>query len=125
MNIAVWILTALLAVLFLLAGATKLAKSKEQLTQSSSMAWAGDFSPATLKLVGAAEVAAAAALILPGVLDVATWLVPAAAIGLALLMLGAIVTHLRRGEHPNVLGNLVLLALAVFVAVERIGPQSL
>ena len=39
-------------------------------------------------------------------------------------MVGAVITHLRRKEFPNVLINLVLLALAVFVAIERIGPES-
>jgi uncharacterized membrane protein YfcA len=62
--------------------------------------------------------------VVPGALGVATWLVPAAAIGLAGLMVGASITHLRRREYPNVLVNLVLLALAVLVAVERIGSQS-
>ena len=61
----------------------------------------------------------------PGALDIATWLVPAAAIGLGALMIGAAITHLRRQEIRNVAINLILLALAVFVAFERIGPQNL
>lgn len=123
MNVAVWIVSGLLAAAFLMAGSMKLAKSKEQLVADPRMGWAEDLSSGVLKLIGAAEVAGAVGLILPGAFDVATGLVPAAAIGLAVVMLGAIVTHLRRGELPNVAVNLVLLALAVFVAVERIGPQ--
>lgn len=123
MNVAVWIVSGLLAAAFLMAGSMKLAKSKEQLVADPRMGWAEDLSSGVLKLIGAAEVAGAVGLILPGAFDVATGLVPAAAIGLAVVMLGAIVTHVRRGELPNVAVNLVLLALAVFVAVERIGPQ--
>lgn len=102
----------------------KLAKSKEQLVADPRMGWAEDFSPGLLKLTGAAEVAGAVGLTLPGAFGVATGLVPAAAIGLAFVMVGAILTHARRGQLPNLAVNLVLLALAVFVAVERIGPQS-
>ncbi len=40
-------------------------------------------------------------------------------------MVGAALTHLRRKEYPNVVMNLLLLALAVFLAVERIGPEAL
>ena len=124
MNVVVWVVTGLLAALFLMAGAMKLAKAKAQLLENPSMGWVEDFSPAVLKLIALAEVAGAAGLILPGALDVATWLVPTAAIGLAVVMAGAVITHLRRREYPNMVVNLVLLALAVFVAIERIGPQA-
>ena len=124
MNVVVWIVTGLLAALFLMAGAMKLAKSKVQLLENPSMGWTENFAPAVLKCIGLAEVAGAAGLILPGAFDVATWLVPTAAIGLAVVMAGAVITHLRRREYPNMVVNLVLLALAVFVAIERAGPQA-
>ena len=124
MNVVVWVVTGLLAALFLMAGAMKLAKAKAQLLENPSMGWVEDFSPAVLKLIGLAEVAGAAGLILPGALDVATWLVSTAAVGLAVVMAGAVITHLRRREYPNMVVNLVLLALAVFVAIERIGRQA-
>ena len=124
MNVVVWIVTGLLAALFLMAGAMKLAKSKAQLVENPSMGWAEDFSPAVLKFIGLAEVAGAAGLVLPGAFDMATWLVPTAAIGLAVVMAGAVITHLRRKEYPTMVVNLVLLALAVFVAIERIGPEA-
>ncbi|MGW5455956.1 DoxX family protein [Nocardia sp. NPDC003979] len=124
MNIVVWIVSALLAALFLMAGSMKLAKSKRQLVADPKMGWAEPFPEGLIKFIGAAEVAGALGLILPGVFDIAAWLVPAAAIGLAVVMVGAIVTHGRRGEWQNVVVTVVLLALAVFVAVERIGPQA-
>ena len=52
----------------------------------------------------------------------AIWPVPTAAIGLAVVMVGAVITHLRSKEYPNVVAN-VLLVLAVFVAVERTGQE--
>lgn len=124
MNAVVWVVTGLLAALFLLAGTMKVAKSKEQLLADPRMGWAEAYSPGMLTLIGAAEVLGALGLVLPGALDVATWLVPAAAIGLAVIMVGAVLTHLRRGEVQSAVLNAVLLALAVFVAVERLGPQA-
>jgi hypothetical protein len=123
MNVAVWIVSGL-AALFLMAGVMKLARSKAQLLENPSMGWTEDFPPTVLKFIGLAEVAGAAGLILSGALDVATWLVPAAATGLVGLMVGAGLTHRRRHEYPNLLYNLGLFALAVLVATERIGAES-
>ena len=74
--------------------------------------------------LGVAEVLAALGLILPAVLDVAPALVAVAAVGVALLMFGAAATHLRRGEGQMVPVNLVIAAIAVFIAVMRFGPES-
>ena len=95
MNVAMWIAAAVLAVAFLAAGAMKLTQPKEKLAQSG-MGWTEDFSPGAIKAIGALEVLAAIGLILPAALDIVPDLVPVAAVGLVVLMLGAIVTHLRR-----------------------------
>jgi hypothetical protein len=63
-------------------------------------------------------------LILPAALDIAPVLVPLAATGAALLMVGAVIVRLRRGEGRDVAGNVVLLAVAAFVAWGRFGPES-
>lgn len=125
MNVIVWIVSGLLAALFLMAGTMKLAKSREQLLADPKLGWAESFSPGMIKLIGAAEVAGALGLILPGAFDIATWLVPAAAIGLAVTMAGAALTHAKRREWSLTGFTVVLIALAVVVAVERIGPQAL
>ncbi|KAB2865729.1 MAG: DoxX family protein, partial [Bauldia sp.] len=39
-------------------------------------------------------------------------LTPLAGVGIAMVMAGAIATHLRRAEYPNAVGNLVWLGLA-------------
>ncbi|RNM12051.1 DoxX family protein [Nocardioides pocheonensis] len=122
MNVAVWIVTGVLAALFLLAGLMKLTKSKAELVDAGQ-GWAGDVPDDVVRLLGAVEMAAVLGLVLPGAFDVLTWLVPVAALGLIVLMLGAIVTHGRRREYLNMGTNLMLLAAAVFIAVERIGPQ--
>ena len=123
MNVVLWIVAGVLAAAFLGAGLMKLAQPKEKLVESG-MGWAGDFSPGVVKAIGALEVLGALGLILPAVFDVATVLVPIAAVGLALIMAGAIVVHARRKETPMVVINLVLLALATFVAWGRFGDYS-
>ncbi len=123
MNIALWIIAGLLAVAFLASGAIKLVQSKEKLV-ASGMGAVEDFGAGTLKVVGTLEVLAGVGLILPAALDIAPVLVPLAAVGVVLLMVGAVVTHLRRHEIRALIGPLSLLALAVLVAWGRFGPES-
>jgi uncharacterized membrane protein YphA (DoxX/SURF4 family) len=123
MNVALWIIAGLLAVAFLAGGVMKLIQPKEKLA-ASGMGFVEDFSAGTVKAIGALEVLAAVGLILPAALDIAPVLVPLAAVGLVLLMVGAIITHLRRHEAPAIVVNLALLALAVLVAWGRFGTQS-
>jgi uncharacterized membrane protein YphA (DoxX/SURF4 family) len=123
-NVFLWIVAGALAAFFLAAGLTKLSKSKAKLGEDPRMAWTKDFSEGTLKLIGAAEVLGALGLILPAVLDIAPVLVPLAAVGLALIMLGAIITHGRRKEFQQIVINTVVLILALVVAIFRFGPNS-
>jgi len=124
MNTAVWIAQGLLALAMLAAGGMKLAQSKEQLVASGSMDWTEDFPEPQIKGIGTLEVLAALGLILPALLDIAPVLVGVAAVGVVLLMLGAAATHVRRKEGQMVPVNLVIAAIAVFIAVMRVGPES-
>lgn len=123
MNISLWIIAGLLAAAFAAAGLMKLTQPKEKLA-ASGQGWTEDFSPGAVKAIGAAELLAAVGLILPAALDIVPVLVPLAALGLVLLMAGAIVTHARRKENQMIIINLVLLALAAVVVVGRFGPES-
>ena len=122
MNIVLWIIAGVLAAIFALAGLTKATKSKEQL--APKMPYVEDVSAGTLKLVGVLEVLGAVGLILPAATGVAVVLTPLAAAGLAAIMLPAIAIHARRKEHQSIVVNLVLLALAAFVAIMRFGPYA-
>jgi hypothetical protein len=123
MNISLWIVAGLLAVGSLASGAVKLIRPKEKLA-ASGWEWVEDFGAGTVKAIGALEVLAAVGLILPAALDLVPVLVPLAAVGLVVLMVGATITHLRRHEAQAIVVNLALLALAGFVAWGRFGPQS-
>lgn len=119
MNVAAWIVSGLLAALFLMSGAMKVPATKASLAGNPRMGWAAPFPIGLIKFIGATEIAGAIGLILPRALNIAPWLTPVAAVGLAITMLGAIITHARRSEYPNVAMNAVLLALATFVAAAR------
>ena len=124
MNIALWIIAGLLAAAFLGAGLMKVSRPKEKLA-ASGMKWTDDFAGRTVKLIGTLEILGAVGLILPGALGIAPVLVPVAAVGLALIMVGAAITHGRRGETQMIVGNVILFVLAVFVAWGRFGPYPL
>jgi uncharacterized membrane protein YphA (DoxX/SURF4 family) len=124
MNLALWILAALLALFFAFAGITKLTQPKAKITASATGGWAEGFAPGLIKLIGAAEVLAAVGLILPALLDIVPVLVPLAAAGLIALMIGAAVTHGRRKEAQPIVINVILLALAAVVTWGRFGPYA-
>jgi uncharacterized membrane protein YphA (DoxX/SURF4 family) len=114
MNIAILIVQVLLAIVFFMAGIMKIIQPKEKL--ANNMAWVEGFSQNQIRLIGAIEVMGAIGLVLPALTGILPWLTPLAAVGLAFLMVGAVITHMRRGEYPNVITNIVLLALTAFVA---------
>jgi len=122
-NVVLWIVAGVLAAAFLASGLMKLSQPRKKLAESG-MGWTEDFSDGAVKGIGALEVLGALGLILPAVFDIATVLVPIAATGLALVMLGAAVTHARRKENQMIVVNVVLFALAVFVAWGRFGPYA-
>jgi uncharacterized membrane protein YphA (DoxX/SURF4 family) len=122
MNVALWIVQIVLAMMMLMAGAMKVMKSKDELHEQ--MGWVEDFSENTLKAIGGLEVLGAIGLILPAVTGIAPVLVPLAAVGLGITMIGATVVHVRRSEMPNVAITVMLLAMAVFVAWGRFGDYA-
>lgn len=123
MSITLWIIASVLGLAFLAAGAMKLAQPQEKLA-ASGMGWTEDFAPGAIKAIGLAEVLGALGLILPAVTGIATFLVPVAATGLVIVMVGAIMTHLKRGEKQMAVINVVLAALALIVAVGRYGTWA-
>ena len=116
-NSILWIVQILLAFVFFMTGIMKLTQSKEVMVEK--MAWVEDFSANTIKIIGALEVAGAVGLILPSLIPLLPILTPLAGLGLVLTMIGAALTHLRHQEYPAIIPNLVLLALAGFVAYGR------
>ncbi|WP_061963309.1 DoxX family protein [Demequina aurantiaca] len=121
MNIALWIAQILLALAFLGAGITKL--KDDRLTYAANRppmtTFAERLSTPFFKTLGVLELLGAIALIVPWATGIAPILTPIAAVGLALIMVGALVDHAKHGEKQAYPVNLVLGALAILVAIGR------
>ncbi len=101
-------------------GLLKLTLPYAKYTNMPTVAWSKDFKPEHIRLIGVLEMSGGVGLIVPLSLPSLTILTPLAAVGIALYMAGAMATHLRRTEYPNVVGNLMWLSLALFVAYSRL-----
>ena len=117
MTIAVWIVSGLLTLLYLYAGSSKALLSSEKLAKN--FPWTESVGVRNSRVVGALEVIAAVGLILPALTGILPILSAFASVGLVLVQVGAIITHVRRGEFKALPMNVVLLLLAAFVAVAR------
>lgn len=123
MNALLWTLQIVLALVFAGAGTVKLVQPRDQLAKRLG-GWVYDFPAPLLKPLGLAELLGAIGLIVPPLLHVAPILTPVAAAGLVVVMIGALVTHARRREFPNVAVTVLLAAMAAVVAWGRFGPYS-
>jgi hypothetical protein len=115
-NIALWIIQILLAFAFVVHGRVMLSPPE---TLQPGMAYVRDIAPGTRRVIGVLEILAAIGLILPWLTGILPWLTPLAAAGLVVLMAGSAIYHILRREYGNIVLNLVLLALAAFVAYGR------
>jgi uncharacterized membrane protein YphA (DoxX/SURF4 family) len=118
MNTALWIVQGLLAVGFLFFGGMKLfAYDKyKKVSEERSAGHPGPSKDLT-RFIGISEVAGAFGLILPAATGIAPILTTLAAVGLAIIMILAVVFHLRRKEPAA--APIVLFVLAAFVVVGR------
>src|SRR5258706_8493976 len=113
MNVAIWVVQILLALMFLFHGRTMLSPpaSVPQSMMINIMA---------IRFIGVAEILAAIGLILPALTGILPVLTPLAAVGLVIVMIGAVIFHIPRKEYPNIVFYLILLSLTAFVAYELI-----
>jgi uncharacterized membrane protein YphA (DoxX/SURF4 family) len=123
MPTALWIVTGLLAAVFLGAGALKLVRSKEALADGG-FKWVQDYSANQVRLIGIAEILGAIGLVLPPLSGIAPILAPISAVCLVVVMIGAALTHAKFKEYPQVAICIVIAALAAFVAWARFGPYA-
>lgn len=113
-NIGLWVAQALLAAMFLMAGATKLMSGSAELV-AMGMGWAENAPFLLIKFIGLAEVAGALGLIVPAATRIKPGLTKLAAAGLAVIMVLAAGLHITRAEFEVVPMNVILFALAAFV----------
>ncbi len=117
MNYALWTAQAILAVVFFVTGSMKLTQPIGKLVKS--MEWVKTTPTALVRLLGLAEVLGALGLVLPAASGILPWLTPLAAVGCAIVMLGASAHHASRHEYQKLGFTIALFLLAVFVAYGR------
>lgn len=114
MNKLLWVLQVLLALAFVAHGVMMIAPPPDIAVKMN------EFLPRWFQLfLGIAEVLAAVGLTLPGVTRIQPALVPAAAAGVAIVMICATVLHTMRAEYSSAAITFVLLLLAAFVTHGR------
>lgn len=122
MNIALWIAQASLSVAFLAASGMKIGMS--EMTLSKKLPWTNDFTMKQIRTIGLLEFLGAIGVIAPWATGVLSILTPVAAAGLCCVMVGAAFTHIRRKEYDMIAVNVLLFALAAFVAAGRLSGAA-
>ena len=118
MNVLLWILQILLAMMFLFAGGTKLVLPIQMLTDMGSpnaIVLPGLF----IRFIGVCEVLGALGLVLPGVFKTRQYLTPLAAVGLMIIMIGAMVVNMMGDGLKMALIPFVYFLLLGFIAYGR------
>lgn len=123
MDTYLWIAAGFAAACAFGAALLKLTQPRQRIIDAG-LKWAEGFTDGQVKAIGLAELLGGIGLIVPPLIDTAEILTPIAAVGLALLWLGAVVTHVRRKELKEFVPSAVLVGLAVFVAYGRFGDWS-
>jgi hypothetical protein len=113
MTYVLWVVQALLALLFVFAGGMKLVLPLDQL--AGPVPLPGAF----VRFIGVAELLGGLGLILPAALRIRPGLTPLAAAGLVVIMIGAVVITLIGGQPGGAVISLVVGLLAAFVAYGR------
>ncbi len=116
-HIALWSTQILLAAAFGMAGVMKSTQPIADL--AAQLVWPGVVPEGLVRFIGISEFAGALGLVLPSMTRIKPWLTPLAAAGLVIVMILALGFHAMRSEFAAIPVNLVLGALAGFVAWGR------
>lgn len=120
MDTLITVFQVLLTFLFTAGGLTKLIIPYTKYTKIPFQGWANDFKPEHIRMIGVLEACAALGMMAALLMDSPTDITSLVAVGMALVMSGAMATHLRRSEYLNMVGNGTWLGLALFVAYDML-----
>lgn len=119
MNVVLWVGQVALAAIFALSGTLKSVQSKERML-ASGQTGVREFPLPAIRLVAASELLAVVGLLVPQATGIAPVLTPLAALGLAVVMVGAATAHTRLGEARTAAVNVAILLVCVGVAAGRL-----
>lgn len=119
MNALLWTLQGVLAAIFAASGLAKISQPKDCLIASGQTSVA-PFPLPVIRVTAFCELLGAVGILVPRLVGVAAFLTPAAAVGFAIVMVGAIASHAYLREPRNVALTVAIFIAAVTVAVGRI-----
>ncbi|OBG32174.1 DoxX family protein [Mycobacterium alsense] len=118
MNTLLWTLQGLLAAIFLASGLAKISMPRERLLATGQTGIA-PFPMPVVRVTAFCELLGAIGLVLPRLVGIAEFFIPAATGGLAVVMVGAMASHAHLREPRSVALNVAIFVAAVTVAVGR------
>jgi hypothetical protein len=118
MDIALWIATTLIAVVFVFSGTVKSMLPRTRLIEMGQRG-IGMFPMPLVRVVAVAELVGVFGLFAPWLSDTARALTPVAAVGLGGVMYGASISHAALGEPKQTSLVVGILVICAFVAAGR------
>tara|TARA_R110002050_G_scaffold189042_1_gene323668 strand:+ start:306 stop:710 length:405 start_codon:yes stop_codon:yes gene_type:complete len=116
-NIGLWVVQALLAVMFIMAGVMKASQPIEILAES--LPWVTSTSTVLVRFIGISELLGGLGLLIPSIFRFKPFLTVWAAVGLAVIMVFAAIFHATRSEFSGIFTNLIIMTFALFIAWGR------
>jgi len=113
LHVSLWVVQALLGVVFTGTGLWKLLTPLPKL--AAMIPWAGQVSEAFLYATAVFDLCGGLGIILPSLTRIKPGLAVLAALGCAALQVSAVVFHVSRGEAVNTPFNFLLVSLSLFV----------
>jgi len=117
MNTTIWIIQAVLAIVFTASGLTIFFLKKKL---KSKLSWLNAYSPTSVNLICVAKILGGIGLIIPSVTGILPILTPLAAIGIAIIMALAFSYHIGKREYKDLPTTVLFFIMALFIAYERL-----
>ncbi len=118
MATVITILKILLGIVFIPIGIMKLSQPIVKLNET--LGWINDFSTLFVRVLGSIELVIGLMMIVPLIVkSIPNSMSAYGALSIVIIMLGACVVHFNRNEFPMIISNLVILAMAGFIAFKH------
>jgi len=119
MNTLLWVVQSIVALVFIYSGVNKSLFSEKKLV-ASGQTGVESLPLGLIRFIGISEILGAFGLVLPGLLKILPILTPISAFCFSAIMIPAAVIHFKREEYKNVITNILLFFVCLFIAFYRI-----
>ena len=120
MNTILWILQVLTGIIFMYSGINKSIFPIRKLVYEKGQTGVENLSLPLVRFIGVSEILGAFGLILPWWVKILPALTLLSGILLAIVMIPAAIIHYKRKEPKNVMTNIILFLICIFIACGRL-----